>query len=683
MAGAGRAVFVAIVALWLGGAPASNVARAQGPASSDLAQPGADGLAELRRPILSPPEYSTLRAAWSEVQSDLGRKAWAEAAGRLQHLVAIRGDLGLRDLYPMSAALLYAAREASAEGATDAAGALVAAAVTLSPHLPAARFEEAVQAFQDAPLGLGAQLRALRGGFERLPEDPAAATAFAGNALSALALTLTGLLIAFGLAMALRYASLAVGDLRRALFGTVDRLQATVLLTSVLAAPFLAGFGLLGAAAVWLVVAAAYLKVTERVVAALLLLAVAALPWLTGRLVASAELPGVAATVLHRCNHSLCAPEDRRHLATWAAGDRLGYEASFTLALVEKRARGMHASDAADPRPHAVRAATLQRSPQALLLLGNIEYLDALSLCEAVKGDDAQATEAYDKHLRAALALWDEALEAAPRFLPALYNAAIARRQLGAEGEADKLLSAAMQADAPHVNHWNKEIAQDANLSRCRSARLANRHLMDAPLPAATLRTARLTPPPAEAAVILPVGGVLAGNLDGQAVLAGGLAAALWVALAWLLRGSVGVSVACQACGATAGPRQRVDVRGGALCEACIKADIQRGLVDAKEQWFREQRLRVQASRRARLPRLVTWVLPGFGHLLKGAPLRGVAYLVLVFGSLMVGLGLHTIFHDPHAPLAGGGARLTLFGGLAVIAWLVALIDAHTGKEAA
>ena len=59
-------------------------------------------------PILDAPQYKSLKAAWSEVQKDLAKGAWEEAASKTHHLSEIRLDLGLPNAYVLSAALLGA-----------------------------------------------------------------------------------------------------------------------------------------------------------------------------------------------------------------------------------------------------------------------------------------------------------------------------------------------------------------------------------------------------------------------------------------------------------------------------------------------------------------------------------------------------------------------------------------------
>ena len=86
-----------------------------------------------KRVLGSPREGGALASAWSEVQSDLERKAWTEAMGRLPHLVEMRNDLGYPSLEPMSAVLLHAARSAADHGALEGAHTLAEAAATLSP----------------------------------------------------------------------------------------------------------------------------------------------------------------------------------------------------------------------------------------------------------------------------------------------------------------------------------------------------------------------------------------------------------------------------------------------------------------------------------------------------------------------------------------------------------------------
>ena len=80
-----------------------------------------------------------------------------------------------------------------------------------------------------------------------------------------------------------------------------------------------------------------------------------------------------------------------------------------------------------------------------------------------------------------------------------------------------------------------------------------------------------------------------------------------------------------------------------------MRTDINRGIADAKESYLRDKQAAEQARRRARWPRIVTWALPGFGHLLQGACLRGLFILGLVGTTALMALDLYVIMPNPEA----------------------------------
>ena len=630
-------------------------------------------------PLLDAPDYAPLRAAWHEVQADLARRAWTETVGRLQHLVNIRADLGLPNVFQLSSVLLHGARAAQADGSSDAAASMAAAALALSPDMAAPHFERARHTFEATPIQLSAQIRDIRGGIERLAVDLPAAMAATGNLVTALTYAVVLALILFALAIIVRYRELAANDLRRLLPAGVNTLQANLFLGTLLVAPFLAGFGILSTCTLWIAIAALYMRPAERVVALLLLAGLFAAPTATLYTVRALGYSGSEQATLYRCNQSLCSTHDRELLRQWTGTNAMSYESGFTVGLVLKRAAAATDGDYVEATQYLARAREQRETPEVLVELGNIAYLEALSSCPAMAQKIPGALGRWEQHTRKALTLWDSALGKDPSSLPALYNSSVVLRQSGDHEAAGPRLEKAMALDTTRVMDWNKKVAKEQNLTRCRMMTQGNRHLMDAPLPTVDLRAMSLAADVPNDDIVLPFGGFLTGRLGIAAVGGLGAAAAALVLLLAFLGGVLRHSKPCIKCGSVADPETRLDVERGAVCEACLLADVRRALVDAKEQWFREKQREAGAVARARRSRLVTWVLPGFGHILRGHPIRGIAVLTTIASCFVLGLGLHAVVQDPWDPPGIGGGRLAIFGTVAAITYLLALVDTHTG----
>lgn len=642
---------------------------------------GASSPAASNAPLLSPAEYKDLEAAWREVRSDLARQAWAEAAGRHQHLVDIRRDLGLPNVYALSGVLLKAARDASDEGGADAAEDLVAAAVALSPDMSSGHFERARVVFERDAFAVSDQIRAIRTGFERLGDDLAGWMGFFGNSISAATWLLIGVLTLFALAMLLRHWRTAIHDVRRMLPAGVTPLQAGLLLGLVMVAPFFAGFGLVATGVVWLALTSIYQRPMERVASLLLVVALAGLPTATAYVVRALSADASSEAVVQRCNASACAASDRRRLERWAKSGDNAYEAHFTLGLVARRAAAAAGAGRFETaREHLVAASRLKDTPEVHAELGHVTYLEALGDCTEIEFDSAEAIGRYEGRLNAALEHWKKALALEADHLPSLYNAGVVSAQLGNEQDAGRYSGRALELEPERVATWNRDVAKDNNVTRC-ALKQQNRHLMSATISPSKLREGLMAAQVPNDGIVIPFSGLFTGRLAVKTLSIIGLAAAALILLLWFMVAAIKPSRACRECGAVAGPRERLDVGRTSICEECILADINRGIVDAKVQWIREQRIHDRQSRRARTPRLVTWILPGFGHLLRGAPIRGVIIMVLVFGSLLVGFGLTTVVEDYRQPHDVGTGRVFLFGLIAGITYLLALIDAHTGRS--
>jgi len=637
-----------------------------------------------RRPLLALPDYAPLATAWSEIQSDLRREAWTEAAGQVHHLLSIRDDLGLPNVFPLSAALLHAASSARAAGAADAAASLAAAAVKLSPGMAAARFEEAAVAFDKAPFGVAAQLRALRAGAERVPSDLAASSQLAANGATALLFVTIFLLGIFALATVLRYRAVWAHDIRRVLPPGVNSFQASVVLATVLLAPLLAGLGVLGTAALWLVGTALYQHAGERVVSVLLLGGLGLVPWTTTVQVRGMVAPSSEEMALYRCNQSLCSAADRATLTRLAAEPGpLRADAAFTMALVGKRAAAPGSQGYAEPGRLTRLAAAAEETPETLVLQGNLHYAEALRHCPGVREEDGASALAFEEKLQEAMTAWESALGKAPNNPEALYNRGIALIQLNKEDEGEASLDKARRVAPKRVAEFDRAVSKEDNRARCVVGAQVNRQLMDPSLPTDALRRRVLRRGVPHDGIVVPFAGLFLGRLSVPVLGLLGLAGAVLVVLLWILGGALSTSRICRNCLGIAAPETRLDLGREAVCVSCLLGEINRGIGDAKEQWAREQRVHKEVQRRERVARLVTFVLPGLGQLLRGRPLRGTFFLGVTFLAVVLGAGLNEVSTDPHVPVSPGMGRIFLAATVGGVVYLLALLDAHSGRSRA
>ncbi len=635
-----------------------------------------------RRPLLALPDYAPLGTAWSEIQSDLRRQAWTEAAGQVHHVVSIRDDLGLPNLFPLSSALLHAAAAAREAGASDAAASLAAAAVKLSPAMAAARFEEAAVAFDKAPFGVAPQLRALREGAATVPGDLSMSTQLAANGATVPLFVTIFLLGMFALATVLRYRAVWTHDIRRLLPPGVNSFQASVVLATLLLAPLLAGLGALGTAALWLVGTALYQHTGERFVSVLLLGGLGLAPWTTTVQVRGMVAPASEEMAIYRCNQSLCSAADRATLTRLAADPGpLRGDAAFTLALVGKRAAAPGGAGYAEPARLARLAAAEAGTPQTLVLQGNMHYAEALRHCPGVRQEDGAEALAFEEEVQEAMASWEAALAKAPENTEALYNRGIALIQLHKEEPGEASLDKARRTAPQRVAEFERSVSKEDNRTRCVVGAQVNRQLMDPTLPTRQLRRRVLRRGVPHDGIVVPFAGLFLGRLSVPLLGLFGLGGAVLVVLLWVLGGTLSTSRICRNCLGIAAPETRLDLGHEAVCVSCLLGEINRGIGDAKEQWAREQRVHKEVQRRERMARLVTFALPGLGQLLRGRPLRGTFFMGTVFLAVILGAGLNEVSVDPHVPVAPGLGRIFLAASVGGVIYLLALLDAHSGRS--
>lgn len=629
--------------------------------------------------VLGSIDNEALSLTWTEVRSQLERGAWREATSRVQRLVELRTDLGLPSLEPMSAVLLYAAQEAAQAGAHDDALALCEGAAALSDHMSGPHIEMMRHSFDGAPLGISSTLKGLRGAFDRLPTDLRSQLTLLGNGAQAATWLMVVTVLLFAFASAIRYARYAATDIRRLLPRGVGQSQALVLYATALSVPLIFGLGLLPTAVCWLAVLSMFERMPERIAGTILLAGVAMLPGWSGQVHSSMAYSGSASATIQRCNQGPCSAQAEADVQYWANNHVHAYESHFTLALLAKRRAGMGQEGQLERAVHYVTLANgMEATAEGLTLEGNLSYLTALGSCpEGDRDPSPEQRPEIEGRLREAVALWKSAYDLDPSALAPLYNSQAILRQLGDDEVADPLLALALKRDTMAVTHWTRDVAKENNLMLCRMVDAGNRHLMDMALPLGRLRSAARSDSGDSTAFLLPYASAFVGNVGadrtGLTGLAGIAGVFLFGLLAWLIKASRD----CTRCGSVAEPHSRIEAGDEVVCEACVLSGIRKKLTDAKEQWFAEKRREASARRWQQLCNALTYILPGFGHLLRGRTVRGLLVIFAVVLSSVVLLEGHIVITDPRQPTEHGTGRSLLFGGMLIGAWILALIDIH------
>ena len=548
--------------------------------------------APARKPELVATSWAKLVEIWTERRSALRAGEPSRAAAAQKALVAVQRELAIQNLVPLAAAEVRGVRDRLAskdpEGALDRAE----VAVTLAPDWPEAHLVRARALLTSRRGGVGAALGAAVDGVAAALRDPASVRALladlAGALLAALAVTS---LVAILLLAAARL-RLALHDFHHLpLLGSTARVQAGFLALVLLATPLALGLGPLAAAVALLLFVWLYLSLSERLVATGALVALFALPALA-QLAASLVLwTGTPAAEIQRIEHGALSDAEAA-----AAVRALGADAPAPLLT----ALGRHLKRRGDLDGALQlyrRAAELDpRAPEVLVNLGNVLFL---------KDDLDGARAAY-------LNAQDRAVDDLVTRGSAAYNLSkLYVRTAEMEKSGTARAAAEQMAGAYLAAHGS-----DEDFS-------ANHYLVDVPVPAAKI-AALAGHDPAPAALRATAERVLLGPGAGALWpwLGGAVVAALW-ALA-LVAPRLAPAGSCFRCGRPV--CRRCDGATGASCGQCVNVFEKKGVVDARDQRRKEQAVRRHRLVTRRVARGLAVLLAGGGHLVTGAPIRGVLF---------------------------------------------------------
>ena len=358
------------------------------------------------RPILSGADYAPLRSAWSEVQTALSREDWAEAQARLAQVRKVKLDIGLPNLFVVSSVLIRAAERAAETGDNDAALTFTDLARSMSPDMAVPFFEQAARTIESDVFELPEALKNLRRGYEVLGDDPVAMSIFVANVASGLVhLCILLLLLLLGI-LAARYGGCLVTDVCRMLRGSVDRLQASVLVLALVLTPMVAGLGLVATAAMVLLVFSLYGSRAERIVVIVLLLATGSLGDASGLIDRMTSFPSSPEYTIYRCNAGACSHKERRDLDVLRTKSDYRYAASYTRAVLGLRSSRLSNERLNTARQELKAAWSTDETWQVRVLHGNVAYAQALLHCEGILQGDEEQTARYEQGIEEAKNYW-------------------------------------------------------------------------------------------------------------------------------------------------------------------------------------------------------------------------------------------------------------------------------------
>lgn len=637
----------------------------------------AEPLGEVTPPLLLP-SNAQLKHTWAVVQALLDKEDWNEALVQIDRLYEVQLDHGVRNLIAPGLAVVRAARRASDGGDVELARRLAKAAQRIAPDLPEARFQLARILFSADKMALGPVVSELSGGLTRLPAYLPDRMQLTANGIGTGLLAFLVAAFVFAVALVARYLKLVAHDLMHVFPKGVSVVQATFFTLLLLVFPFAFGVGIVYLVIYWIFAVWLYMRLGERIAAALVLIAIGAMPLASTHAMRAAAYFGSPAASAWRCIDGLCGGRDLERLQTVAAAQDAPADSHLALLALgtwQRRAAALDPKEAGAARSTYERALELRaEDPVALTALGNLSIIQAVDICK--RSGETAAEEKFQE----ADVLYEHAIAADAGYLPALYNRSVLKRRGGEGDAADELYRRAQAVDEDTLYQFEKEISRSVPVDRCPTAFNGNRHLIDpSPRYDEIARATLSAPLPDHRPLFVPFGNLLVGRV-GHSALPAAAAAALIVALALLIAGrAVRRSRFCGHCGKVACSRCRSELADLDICDACLYFRIKGSFVDPKDLWFRERRIQANETLRRRLMRGLTFLLPGAGHLYRGRTFRGLVLLVLFVASVLGAVTSGGILPDP-VPLAPAWAWLmpVVLGTMASVLYVIALIDIYS-----
>jgi len=644
--------------------PTDKAGEADGSEASDEDAPEEERELGARELLGGPAE---LDDAWFSAMGALARTDFDAAQTFLLQVIEHRKRLGVPNFYAMSDSVLVHAVAAAEKGLNKDALRLLDVAGKLAPDNPRVALTAVeIRLTVDGLYGgiFGDLSDAMKLQLAHLGER----TVLTGRLFSTALMTLYWIVVFFGLGMLARHGPQLAHDAGHLLPKAVRGPPLAVLgLVLLIVAPLSIGVGLVLMSMVWCVVMWAYLGGRERAMGIILFLAVAATPALNGRYGLALSYSNSVEEALFQCTHGRCPKPMKDRLAPVASAG--GTEEEVALGVLLKR-YGAANQKKILPLHDAVRrlraASTRdQQSYSAAVNLANALYTRANRECRDT-GRKPRLDDIDKLYVRAAT------LSEAP--LEAEYNRSVLLRQLGEDTEWKEPLQRARTMAPKRITELIKAAGEPSE-EDCPPLFNGNIHLIDA-RPSTAALAARLKSNARSAGPILvPFGYLLAGIVDAAFMPMVGVACALILLLGAGFQRLLTPAFNCTDCGRVACARCRRELKTLDICERCLFIKIKGAFVDSRDKWLRDRGIQAVTDSKLMFGRIITFFIPGFGHLLLGKTVRGTLYLTLFVYVMLLLLAAPSLVPDVGLVGASGlplgvGAAMS-----ALLMYLIAVLD--------
>jgi tetratricopeptide (TPR) repeat protein len=637
-------------------------ASPSGPASTPLV-PAASGALNPAAPAAPPPSatrgeparkispvqssWAKLMGAWADRRRALheGDPAGADAAQKA--LLAAQRDLGIENLLPLAAAEVRSVGRALSSNLPAEALARSELAVTLAPDWPEAHLAHARALLASSGGGVGPALGAALDGLFAAFRDPQSVRALlgdlAGAALAALAVAC--LLALF--VLSLSRLRLVLHDTRHLPLLGGAGVQAGLLALALMVTPLALGLGPLVVAAVCLLFGWLYLSLGERILATVALVVLFALPWAAEQAARLAVWTGTPADEVYWIEHG--ALSDDEAAAKVAA---IGPDTPAPLIAALGRHYKRRGDLGTALRLYRRAAESDPRAPELQVNIGNVLFLE-----DDLDGARAAYLAAQDRADGNLIARGAAAYNLSKLFV----RTAEMEKSSAARANAEQMAGAYLAAHG-----------SDEDFS-------ANHYLVDVPVPPAKT-LALLAGDPAPAGVRLAL----------QALLVSGRVGVFWLwlggavlALLWglaLLGTRLDPARSCYRCGRPV--CRRCDGATGASCGQCVNVFERKGVVDARDQRRKEQQVRRHRYRARRVARGLALALGGGGHVMVGAPVRGLLVMAAISFCVFVVVLWPGVTPPPFPTSLALPVKLATAVPLGLGVWLLGVRDLFRRTEA-
>ncbi len=621
--------------------------------------------------------------------SSLQRRDMSAVELSLSRLEALKNEAGIINLGPIAAAFRGAFPDASANIPSGVATRIVAAAVRLAPDDPEMRIlqarTEALRGFD----GIGPAANALGEAFSAFGRHPRDISIHAANAATYLLGAIILVLLVSSLALLTRHGRLLahdVGDLFpsapatpfsalemaqsrrfRAIVGSgLTRILGVSLVGLVLLLPIVMGFGLVPAAAVWMVLVLPYAGRSERVAIAAGFISVAILPLLGAMVLLPGRVASSDGALMWSSLKESVGDDQLPAFAHRSLEHPDEPWAPVILARMETRRAPMS--------PVALEAAAARLVPFATdqsgvvaTDLANIRLRLALVSCHQGRPDTARAS--------ASLQAFERALRLAPGSTSVLRGLTLSEGllgdRIGMEKSLQALVAATPNADLDSLVRMRALASPEA---ACGSPSLVMAELGMPSVPDWTVWFSDVDPwalPPT-----LPMNAWVMGRTPVGYLPSIGLFGLVILVLASIVRGLLPFASSCSRCQTVSCPSCNREASGFDYCPSCLFEQVKPAFLDPLDVVALQRRREQQRDWSRIVHPLLCLTIPGLGQLLAGRPLRGVLLLLVLFLAVGVVVTPHPPVIDTMAYAGDLGLELPLWPPIALaVVYLASALD--------